>query len=264
MCSHVHGQVAGLGKTISTLRATIRFFSSVCSHVSLQAACNEKSVSTLLATVKFFSSVCSLVPGQGAGLWKSFSTHLATIRFFSSVCSHVHGQVVRTGNFFPHSWQQCCFLSKWIFMCSLKYEFCVKHFPPWWQQNCFVACTVFVCLIDVIFLTKHCPISWQFHLSVNLSRVMLGNNVAWRSDFLLRFKHNKLSSAKILVSSIWLGLFSLESPHPLCWEELIRRLHQGTSNFCCLFNVFLLFSKLFLVGISLFVSTKGDEWSDCK
>ena len=131
-------------------------------------------------------------------------------------------------NIFPQSWQQCDFLSKWIFACLVKYKFCVKNFPHWWQQNRFVPRTVFVCLIGVIFPTKHCLICWQCLIAVNVSRVVLSKDVAWRADFLLRFKHNKFSSAKLLPSSIWLDLLSLWIP-----------LHLGTSNSCCLFNVFL-------------------------
>jgi len=76
VCSHVRGQVPGLGKTITTLLATKRFFSSMCSHVIGQ------------------------VPGQvvacsSSGCWqrKIFFHTFGNSKFFSSMCSHVIGQV---------------------------------------------------------------------------------------------------------------------------------------------------------------------------
>jgi len=100
MCSHMLGQVAGLGKSFSTLLATIWFFSSVCSHMLGQVAGLGEFSSTLLATKWFFSSVCSNVRGQGVGLGKSLPTLLARIRFCFSVCSHMLGQVTSSGKFF--------------------------------------------------------------------------------------------------------------------------------------------------------------------
>jgi len=63
-------------------------------------------------------------------------------------------------------------------MCLVKYEFYVKRFPHRWQQNSFVPRTVFICLIDVIFLTKHCRVCWECLLAANLSRGLLGKDVA--------------------------------------------------------------------------------------
>jgi len=50
VCSHVRGQVTGLGKSFSTFPATKRFYSSVCLHVASQVASIGKSFSTLLPT----------------------------------------------------------------------------------------------------------------------------------------------------------------------------------------------------------------------